>query len=141
MGVIAVVVRAAFEIRLAGVAGAGKALAGRACSCPWPGAMAICVHLALLRPARPEGLGAVFYRAGRVGAALLAIALLAATGWAALGIRGLAAVAASLGRGAAPGRLRPRQTRRRHRRHPRRRLRNRRSRSRLDLDPGPLLLR
>ena len=44
----------------------------------------------------PEGLGAVFCRRRRVGAAALAIALLAATGWAAIGVRWLAPVAASL---------------------------------------------
>ena len=103
---------------------------------PLAGRAAICVHLALLRPARPEGLGAVFCKRRRIGAALLAIALLAATGWAAMGVRGLARGRRVAGCGAAPGRLRPRQTRRRHRRHPRRRVRNRRSRSRLDLDPA-----
>ena len=123
-------VRAPVEVRLAGVAGAGKALArrlahapGRACGDLRPPA---------LRPAA-RGLGAVFYAANvidresagegqrpagadqsqpsgssywpaalppytgrRVGAAALAIALLAATGWAALGVRSLAPVAASL---------------------------------------------
>ena len=63
---------------------------------PLAGRAAICIHLALLRPARSEGLGAVFCNRRRIGAAAMAIAVLTATGWVAMGVRGLTATAAAV---------------------------------------------
>ncbi len=103
---------------------------------PLAGRTAICVHVALLPSARPEGLGAIFRRDRHVAAALGAAVLLAAVACSVLGLRrGLVLCGRVPGDDLAPGRLRLSQARRRHRRHLRRRMRNRGSRPRVDLDP------
>ena len=64
---------------------------------PLAGRAAICMHLALLPPARPDGLGALFSRDRHVAAALGAMALLAVAATASLGpARGLTLAAACL---------------------------------------------
>jgi adenosylcobinamide-GDP ribazoletransferase len=54
---------------------------------PLAGRAAICVHLALLPPARPEGLGAIFAGRRHVAAAVWAMGLLTAAAAAVLGLR------------------------------------------------------
>ncbi|MGO8690727.1 MAG: adenosylcobinamide-GDP ribazoletransferase [Thermoguttaceae bacterium] len=64
---------------------------------PLAGRAAICMHLALLPPAHPDGLGALFSRDRHVAAALGAMALLAVAATALLGpARGLTLAAACL---------------------------------------------
>jgi len=64
---------------------------------PLAGRAAICVHLALLPPARPDGLGAIFCRQRHVAAAIGAVALLAVAAAVLLGpMRGLVLAAACL---------------------------------------------
>lgn len=63
---------------------------------PLAGRSAMVLEMAVLPYARPNGLGAVFYRHRRWPAALWAVVVLAAVGWGVLGLRGLAAGGASM---------------------------------------------
>jgi adenosylcobinamide-GDP ribazoletransferase len=81
------------------------ALASLADGLRWPAALlmplagrtAIVVHMALLRYARPEGLGGVFYPGNHRGPALFAVGLLAGVSWWLLGPRGLVVCGVCLG--------------------------------------------
>jgi adenosylcobinamide-GDP ribazoletransferase len=99
MGLIAVI--AVLLLKFAALA----SLASLAPASLWPaaglmplaGRVAICVHLALLPPARPDGLGAIFCRQRHVAAAISALALLAVVAAVLLGpARGLVLAAACL---------------------------------------------
>ncbi len=63
---------------------------------PLAGRCAMVVEMAVLPYARPNGLGAVFYRQRRWPAAVWAVLVLAAAGWVVLGPRGLAVCGASM---------------------------------------------
>jgi adenosylcobinamide-GDP ribazoletransferase len=61
---------------------------------PLAGRCAMVLQMAILPYARPSGLGSVFYRRRPRGAAIWAMAVLAAVSWSVLGLRGLSVWAA-----------------------------------------------